>query len=98
MNILRTAAFDRWLKGLDSKARARILTRLDRASKGHFGDYKHIAEGVFEMRLAFGPGYRVYYRKGSGVCTLLHGGDKDSQARDIERALKVLRDMEDNHE
>lgn len=80
--------FDKWLAGLrDQKARARILTRIDSAILGNFGDCEFIADGVYEMRVHFGPGYRVYYtRRAEKVYLLLGGGDKGTQKRDIRRA------------
>jgi putative addiction module killer protein len=82
------APFSEWLKGLrDRQARARILTRLNRVRLGNFGDCKPLGNGVFELRMAFGPGYRVYFgRKGEQEVLLLCGGDKSTQNKDIERA------------
>src|SRR5882757_9118855 len=87
-SFLRSAAFDVWLSGLaDQKAKARILARLRSASLGNFGDCEPVGEGVSEMRIHFGPGYRVYYvRVGATMYFLLCGGDKRSQKRDIARA------------
>ena len=83
--------FVRWLKKLrDREGRLRILKRLRRLSDGQFGDCQPVGEGVHELRMFFGPGYRVYFaQQGSAVILLLAGGDKDSQAGDIARA-KVL--------
>lgn len=83
--------FVRWLKKLrDREGRLRILKRLRRLSDGHFGDCQPVGEGVHELRMFFGPGYRVYFaQQGDTVILLLAGGDKDSQAGDIARA-KVL--------
>ena len=82
--------FTKWLQGLrDFKARARIRTRLDRASLGNLGDYALVGDGVFELRFFFGPGYRVYYGlEGDTRVVLLVGGTKDTQQRDI-RISKV---------
>lgn len=75
--------FREWLKNLkDREARVRIRVRLDRIEMGNFGDTKSVGGGVFEIRLPFGPGYRIYYgRHGDTVILLLHGGDKSSQSR-----------------
>ena len=88
MNITLTSteAFDGWLAELDLVTRGRILTRLDRVRVGNFGDYKSLGDGISELRMQFGGGYRIYFMKAGAVCLLLCGGDKDSQARDIERA------------
>ena len=86
--------FDNWLMGLrDRNARARIDTRLNRASLGNLGDYTSIGEGVFELRIFFGPGYRVYYSlESESVMLLLFGGIKDTQKRDIRIAKAYLKD------
>ena len=77
--------FEDWFSKLrDSRAKARILTRIDRLRFGNFGDCKSVGEGVFELRIHFGPGYRVYFGLvGSEVVLLLGGGDKSSQQKDI---------------
>ena len=91
----RSEIFDKWIAELrDWKARARILTRVDSAVRGNFGDCEFIAEGVYEMRIHFGPGYRLYYtRREQRVYLLLIGGDKGTQKRDIRRALELARDL-----
>jgi putative addiction module killer protein len=91
----RSEVFRKWLKELqDRKGRARILTRIDSASQGNFGDCKYIAEGVYEMRVHYGPGYRVYYKRGDhSVCRLLVGGVKSTQHSDIRKALKMAREL-----
>ena len=93
--VQRTAEFDRWLSALrDRKARARILARIVSAQHGNFGDSKSIGEGVSEMRIDFGPGYRVYYtRQAETVYLLLAGGDKSTQAKDIKRAQGMVREL-----
>ena len=80
--------FTEWLNGLrDSTTRRRILKRLLRVENGHYGDYKPVGEGVYELRLFFGPGYRIYFGEdGDKLVILLIGGDKGSQSRDIQRA------------
>ena len=91
----RTAEFDRWLGVLrDRKAQARILARIISAQHGNFGDCKAVGEGVSEMRIDVGPGYRVYFmRRGETVYLLLAGGDKSTQARDILRAKGMAREI-----
>ena len=86
--ILRTETFDQWLRKLkDFRGKARIIERIRSAERGNFGDSKSIGRGVFEMRINFGPGYRVYYsRIGDIVFVLLCGGSKRNQQRDIAKA------------
>ena len=86
--VRRTPEFQAWLDGLkDKRAVARILTRLYRAEDGNLGDVKAVGGGVSEMRITYGPGYRVYFiPQGKVLIVLLCGGDKSSQARDIEQA------------
>ena len=90
-----TDLFDQWLHRLqDRKARARILARLESAQLGNLGDIRSVGEGVREMRVHFGPGYRVYFaQRGRVLLLLLCGGDKSTQARDIAKARQVLRDL-----
>jgi putative addiction module killer protein len=89
--LRETATFTRWLKRLtDVRARTAIVARLNRLEYGHVGDAKPVGDGISELRIHFGPGYRVYFqRRGSQVILLLCGGDKGSQDRDIA-AAKVL--------
>ena len=91
----RTEEFDGWLASLkDRIGRARIAQRLDSAAEGNFGDCEPVGEGVSEMRVHVGPGYRVYFtRIGEVVYLLLIGGDKGSQKRDIKRAFEMARDL-----
>ncbi len=88
--------FGDWLRKLkDRRARARIETRLTRVGLGNFGDCKAVGSGVWELRFDFGPGYRVYYaRDGKTVVLLLCGGDKRTQARDIDRAVEFWTDYQ----
>lgn len=83
--------FDVWLVGLkDHVGKAQIALRLDRAAKGNFGDCGPVGEGVSEMRIHYGPGYRVYFtRYDSVIYLLLIGGDKSTQKRDIKRAIEM---------
>lgn len=80
--------FKEWLAGMkDVNGRAKIRIRLDRARLGTLGDHKHVGSGVWEMRIDYGPGYRVYFAKeGNQLLLLLIGGDKSSQDQDIDRA------------
>ncbi|MDN7176940.1 type II toxin-antitoxin system RelE/ParE family toxin [Caballeronia sp. SEWSISQ10-4 2] len=92
MNTINsTEVFDEWVDGLaDRKARALIYIRIKRAELGNFGDSKPVQDGVLEMRIDFGPGYRVYYaREARVVYLLLCGGDKSAQKVDIKRAVAM---------
>ncbi len=95
IEIRKTDVFARWLDGLrDIQARARILVRLERLASGNPGDVKPVGEGVSELRVNYGPGYRVYFkRQGLEVVILLAGGDKDSQTTDIKTALELARNL-----
>jgi putative addiction module killer protein len=95
-SFLRTAEFDAWLTGLkDNLGKARIIHRLRAAELGNFGDCEAVGEGISEMRIHTGPGYRVYFtRRGDVVYWLLLGGDKTSQKRDIRRAKQLLHHLD----
>lgn len=95
--LVRSATFDEWLAGLsDQRGKARILARLTSAALGNFGDCEPVGDGVSEMRIHFGPGYRIYFvRRGETVYVMLNGGDKGSQKRDIERAKDMARALKD---
>ena len=90
--------FTEWLKSFrDQRARKQIQTRLDRLEAGNLGDYRSVGDGVFELRLQFGPGYRVYFGEvDHTIILLLCGGDKSSQVRDIERAKAYWRDYKES--
>ena len=78
----------------DIRARARVQARIERLVIGHTGDAKPVGEGVSELRIDYGPGYRVYFKKqGRSVVILLAGGDKRTQSRDIKTALRLARDL-----
>lgn len=98
--IVQTEHFRNWLNGLrDRKARLWIDDRLKRLASGNAGDTKSVGDGVQELRLHFGPGYRVYYIWRDGVLIiLLNGGDKSSQARDIAKAKQLAKDADDGIE
>ncbi len=93
--IRKTDAYARWLDGLrDIHARARVLARVERLAAGNPGDAKPVGEGVSELRIDYGPGYRVYYTmRGRTVVILLAGGDKRTQASDIKTALRLVRNL-----
>jgi putative addiction module killer protein len=96
MNTINsTAEFKEWVDSLpDLKARAAVLIRIKRAELGNFGDVKPLDEGVSEMRLDVGPGYRVYFaREGRVVYLLLCGGDKSTQKADIKRAVRMWKQI-----
>ena len=94
--FLRSEEFDAWLAGLKDKiGRARIVHRIRSAEHGNFGDCEPVGEGVSEMRIHTGPGYRVYFtRRGDVLYLLLLGGDKSSQKRDIRRAIAMARALD----
>ncbi len=96
--LYRSSDFDAWLSGLsDVKAKARILARLRSATFGNFGDCEAVGEGVSEMRVHIGAGYRVYFtRTGSEIYFLLTGGDKSTQRQDIARAKRLANAMKGN--
>ncbi|MEX1221376.1 MAG: type II toxin-antitoxin system RelE/ParE family toxin [Idiomarina sp.] len=96
MDILKTAVFDEWFKALkDIKGRARIMARIDRLAFGHFGDIKPIGSGIRELRIFYGPGYRIYFKQyGETLIVLLAGGDKSSQQSDIKKARKLATRIE----
>ena len=93
--IRKTDVYARWLDGLrDARTRARILVRVERLAAGNPGDVKPVGEGVSELRIDYGPGYRVYYKKqGQRIVVLLAGGEKRSQTNDIRTALRLARNL-----
>jgi len=93
--IERTPEFDIWLHQLkDLKGKARVAARINSAALGNFGDCKAVGDGVYEMRIDFGPGYRVYYaRRGQVVYLLLIGGGKGAQRQDIAKAKSLLQNL-----
>lgn len=97
IELIKSVAFDRWLRGLrDRRARARIQARLDRLASGNPGDIKALGGGISEMRIDYGPGYRVYYmQRGPVVVILLSGGDKSSQQSDIAKAKEIAAKWKD---
>ena len=93
--VTQTDVFSNWLSKLkDRRAVARILVRIEALRLGNVGDSKSLGSSLHELRLNYGPGYRIYYTRRSGVVVLLLcGGDKSSQSRDIVRARKVLNEL-----
>lgn len=96
LEIRQTDVYAKWERSLrDSVARAAITGRIVRLANGNPGDVKPVGDGVSEMRIHYGPGYRVYFQKrGSTIILLLCGGDKGSQTRDIERAKQLAAETE----
>lgn len=95
VEVRQTEVYSRWFDSLrDRRARARIDARIRRLSLGNYGDVKPVGEGVSELRIDYGPGYRVYYvQNGQTLVVLLAGGNKDTQDRDIRTALKLAREL-----
>lgn len=95
LRVLKTDVFADWLDGLrDVRARARVQVRIERLIAGNAGDVDSVGEGVSEMRIDYGPGYRVYFkRRGRELVILLAGGSKSTQAADIKTALRMARDL-----
>lgn len=93
--IRKTREFADWIDGLDDfRARARILVRIERLVAGNPGDVRPVGEGVSELRIDYGPGYRVYFKKaGDKPAILLAGGDKGTQEKDIRLALRLARNL-----
>lgn len=102
MEFVRTDRFDHWMRRLkDTQARARIILAIRRCEQADqmVGDIKSLGQGMFEMRLHFGPGYRIYFAQhGDALVLLLIGGDKSSQARDVTTARALLNDLQDSGE
>ncbi|NOU13499.1 MAG: type II toxin-antitoxin system RelE/ParE family toxin [Methylococcaceae bacterium] len=95
VDIKKTDVYARWLDDLpDIRARARVLVRVERLAAGNPGDVKSVGEGVSEMRIDYGPGYRVYFtRRGNEIIILLAGGDKSTQDADIKTAQGLSRNL-----
>ncbi|MEP7085589.1 MAG: type II toxin-antitoxin system RelE/ParE family toxin [Betaproteobacteria bacterium] len=96
MKVIRTTAvFDEWFSSLrDRQGKVRIQARIDRAEFGNLGDCEPVGEGISEMRIHVGPGYRVYFvERGLTIVILLAGGDKSTQAKDIKTAQKLARQL-----
>jgi putative addiction module killer protein len=97
IEVRQTEEYAAWFTRLrDRQARARILTRIRRVSLGTLSDVRPVGEGVLELRIHYGPGYRLYLvRRGEALVILLAGGDKRTQARDIEKAKRLARGLEE---
>ncbi|AKS22512.1 MAG: hypothetical protein C75L2_00110079 [Leptospirillum sp. Group II 'C75'] len=91
IEIKQTETFRKWRERLkDQQARALIASRLDRLAFGHTGDIEPVGQGISELRIHIGPGYRIYFQKqGNTIIVLLCGGDKNSQAKDIKKAKRL---------
>ena len=98
IEVRQTAAFRDWMMGLrDQRARRRIAARIDRLVDGNPGDVKPVGDGVSELRIDHGPGYRLYFtQRGQFLVLLLCGGDKSSQDRDIAKAKALAKELEDD--
>ena len=92
-----TETFETWLSGLkDTKDRIAIARRIERMGQGNFGDHKSLRDGISELRIDVGPGYRVYYTiRGKEIVIVLYGGDKSSQQKDINKAIEILKEEAD---
>jgi putative addiction module killer protein len=97
IEVRQTEIFDNWFKSLkDRKAKARVQARIDRLELGNFGDVAPVGEGVSELRIHYGPGYRVYFIQcGQLVVVLLAGGDKSTQDSDIKKAKELAKQLGD---
>jgi putative addiction module killer protein len=95
IEIRKTDVYAQWIDGLrDLKARARVQVRIERLAANNPGDVKPVGEGVSELRIDYGPGYRVYFTKrGREIVILLAGGDKTTQSTDIKTALRLARNL-----
>ena len=97
VEVVKSTSFESWLTGLkDDQTRLRVIARIERLADGNAGDVKPVGSGVSELRLDFGPGYRVYFmQRGALLIVLLAGGDKRTQDADIKRAIKIARDWKE---
>jgi putative addiction module killer protein len=98
IRLFRTDAFHAWFGGLkDRMAMVRIAARIDRMASGNPGDVRAVGSGISEMRIHYGPGYRVYFKQQGLVIVLLCGGDKRSQVADIRRAIQIAANREESN-
>ncbi len=100
VEIVKSATFDRWLRKLkDRRVTARVLVRIDRLASGNPGDVQPVGGGISELRIDYGPGYRVYYlQDGPRLIVLLCGGDKSSQDRDIKEAHRIAKEWKNDEQ
>ena len=99
MELLQTATFRKWRTRLrDERLRALVASRLDRLAFGNAGDVKPVGQGISELRIDYGPGYRIYFQKrGKKIIVLLCGGNKSTQADDIKTAKRLIADWSEDH-
>jgi putative addiction module killer protein len=97
MRVEKTDAYREWIDALNDRAgRARILVRVDRLIQGNPGQHRDLTDGVSELKIDFGPGYRVYYaQRGTWLLLLLAGGDKATQQKDIAKAIQLARNFQE---
>jgi putative addiction module killer protein len=97
MRVEKTEEYREWLDTLKDRAgRARILVRVDRLIQGNPGQHRHLTEGISELKIDFGPGYRVYYtQRGMRLLLLLAGGDKSTQQQDISKAISLAKNFQE---
>ena len=97
--IRYTAVYRIWYKELaDLRAKVKIDLRLNSVKKGNFGDHRDVGDGIFELKIDYGPGYRVYCKRiGGNIVVLLCGGDKSSQEEDVRKAKRILKELEDGN-
>lgn len=97
MRVEKTEEYREWLDALKDRAgRARILVRVDRLIQGNPGEHRNLTDGVSEMKIDFGPGYRVYYtQRGTRLLLLLAGGDKSTQHKDISKAISLAKNFQE---
>jgi putative addiction module killer protein len=97
VRVERTDEYAEWIDALKDRAgRARILVRVERLIAGNPGKHRELTDGVAELKIDFGPGYRVYYsQRGTRLLLLLNGGDKSSQAKDIQLAIRLAREFKE---
>ena len=100
VEVVKSAVFDRWIRKLgDRRVAARVQVRIDRLANGNAGDVKPVGGGISELRISYGPGYRVYYlQEGQRLIVLLCGGDKSTQVRDIKQAHEIANEWRTREE
>jgi putative addiction module killer protein len=99
IQIITTDKFEKWLRGIvDIRSRRKITLRIQRLKLGNFGDYKSVGKEIYELRIHFGPGYRVYFaKKGELFVILLVGGDKRSQSKDITQSQRLWQEIKNDN-